>query len=453
MAAPAAARSCSRAGARRSPTRPGDPESVAAAPEPPTASRDTPAAKSSSPRPPLGGSASPRPASPGDNAVYRIDPDGVAREVFRARVLIYALAWHGDRLLVGTGPEGQLYEVREHGRESAPLARLDNGQILALLPEPQGGLLLGAGDPASVVRLTPGFVASGTFVSDVHDTKLISRFGSLNWRAERPAGTSVALQVRTGNVGEPDETWSAWSAEQTAPDALQGDRSARTVRPVPRHAGHEERRRDSRTALRFPSATRPRTFRPRSPGSTCPMSARVTGRPARPGSTLRWDVTDPNDDELSYTLHVRKDGWPDWVRLDEDPLTEKTYSWDTTAVPAGLYRLRVTASDRPSNNPDDALTRDRESEPFLVDHEAPAVSVTAQSRGATVTLKDNLTRLVKAAYALDGGEWTPDVPRRRPLRHPARDDHDQLCPISSRGPTSWSFAPRTRPGTSGPGMP
>ena len=36
-----------------------------------------------------------------------------------------------------------------------------------------------------------------------------------------------------------------------------------------------------------------------------------------------------------------------------------TYAWDTTAVPDGFYRVRVTASDRPSNNPDDALTDDR----------------------------------------------------------------------------------------------
>ncbi len=389
--------------------RPGDPESVTAAPEPSKPLADTPAAKSSSTRPPLGGSASPRPASPGDNAVFRIDPDGVAREVFRARVLIYALAWHGDRLMVGTGPEGQLYEVREHGRELTPLARLDNGQILALLPEPQGGLLLGAGDPASVVRLTPGFVTSGKFVSDVHDTKLISRFGSLSWRAERPAGTSVVLQVRTGNVGEPDETWSAWSDELTAPDA-----SKATVPPgrfVQYRATLATKNADVSPELRAVSLCyQTANLPPEITRIDVPDVSAGDGATRQTRLALRWEVTDPNDDELSYALHVRKDGWPDWVRLDEDPLTEKTYSWDTTAVPAGLYRLRVTATDRPSNNPDDAQTRDRESEPFLVDHEAPAVSVTAKSRGATVTLKDNLTRLTKAAYALDGGEWTPVFP-------------------------------------------
>jgi hypothetical protein len=121
-------------------------------------------------------------------------------------------------------------------------------------------------------------------------------------------------------------------------------------------------------------------------------------------------VTDPNGDDLSYTLHIRKEGWPDWVRLGDDPLTEKTYAWDTTAVPAGVYRLRVTASDRPSNAPGGALDRDRQSEPFLVDHQAPTVTVTPSDSGAAVALVDDLTRLVKAAYAVDGGEWVPVFP-------------------------------------------
>ena len=67
---------------------------------------------------PQGGSATPRPISPGDNAVYRIDGDGVPREVLRVKALVHALAWSNDRLLVGTGPEGQLYEVRQPRRGS-----------------------------------------------------------------------------------------------------------------------------------------------------------------------------------------------------------------------------------------------------------------------------------------------------------------------------------------------
>ena len=57
----------------------------------------------------------------------------------------------------------------------------------------------------------------------VHDTKLLSRFGALSWRSETPVGTAVALQVRSGNVGEPDETWSSWSAPQTDASAARAE--------------------------------------------------------------------------------------------------------------------------------------------------------------------------------------------------------------------------------------
>jgi hypothetical protein len=363
-----------------------------------------------SPTPPAAGSAAPRPIVPGDNAVYRIAADGVAREVFRSRVLVYALAWLDDRLLVGTGPEGVLHEVRNLGRESAPIARLDHGQILALLADSGGDLLLGTGDPGSVVRLTPGYAASGSLTSDVLDSKFLSRFGAVTWRADLPAGTSVSVQMRTGNVGEPDGTWSAWSAPQsdpaTAKAASPPGRFAqfRATLATTEAANTPELR---SVAVRYQTANLP----PEIAKIDVPDLSEADGATRQTKLSLRWDVSDPNGDDMAFTLHIRKDGWPDWVRLGEEALTEKKYEWDTTAVPAGIYRVRLTASDRPSNDAGEALSRDRTSEPFIVDHQAPAVSVVAGAQAkVSVTLKDDLTRLVKAAYALDGGEWVPIFP-------------------------------------------
>ena len=42
----------------------------------------------------------------------------------------------------------------------------------------------------------------------------MSRFGSLSWQADLPPGSSISFETRTGNVGEPDETWSPWTASQ-----------------------------------------------------------------------------------------------------------------------------------------------------------------------------------------------------------------------------------------------
>jgi hypothetical protein len=358
-----------------------------------------------------GGSAAPRPASPGDNAVYHVNPDGVAREVFRSKVLIFSLAWAEDRLFVGTGPEGQLFEVRDHARETIPLTKLDNTQILALLAEPDGGLILGAGDPGAVVRLSSGYLPEGTMTSEVHDAKLLSRFGTMSWQGGLSPETAITAQLRTGNVGDPDETWSPWSAEQTKPAPAIADvppgrfvqyrikLSSKDSKQTPELRGF---------AISFRSANLP----PEISRLEIPDVSAKDGAIRQTRLNVRWDVTDPNDDDVQYTLEFRKEGWPEWVRLGgETPITEKTYAWDVTAVPSGSYRLRLTASDRPSNSPDDASTDERTSNPFLIDHDAPTVTIKARDRtGAVVTLSDGLTRLVKADYAVDGGVWTPIFP-------------------------------------------
>ncbi len=333
----------------------------------------------------------------------------MVREVFRGKVLVYALALQKDHLFVGTGPEGQLYEIRDSGRESSPIARLDSGQILALLNESEGGLLLATGDPGGVVRVETGHVASGTILSDVKDTKLISRFGAISWRAEQPNGTSVALQVRSGNVAEPDTTWSDWSPEQTDPE------NAQAQVPVGRFVQYRVKlsTRDpavtpelSSVSLRYQSANLP----PEIVKLDVPDISALDGATRQTRLTFRWDVNDPNDDELHFNLQLRKEGWPDWVRLNEQPLSEKSFAWDTTSVPPGIYRVRLNASDRPSNNEEDALSRDKVSDTFIVDHEAPAVTIKPGLRRASATLKDKLTRITRAAYAVDGGEWNPVFP-------------------------------------------
>lgn len=368
-----------------------------------------PAQLKSSPRPPVGGSAAPKAVTPGDNAVFRIEPDGVVREVFRAKALIFALAWSEDRLLVGTGPNGQLFEVRDRGMENTPIAKLDNGQVLSLLAEPDGGILLGTGDPGSVVRLSSGFVPQGELVSEVFDTKLLSRFGAVTWRADAPVGTSLTVQVRTGNVGEPDDTWSTWSATQTDPLASRAESPpGRFVQYRVRFATKDSSNTPelSSVALSYRSSNLP----PEINRLDVPEISATDGAAKQARLNLRWDVSDPNGDDLHFTVQVRKDGWPGWINLTETPITEKFYAWDTTAFPSGYYRVRLTASDRPSNRPEDAVSRDRESTSFVVDHEPPQVSITPREKQTMVLLADGLTRIAKAESSLDGGTWTPLFP-------------------------------------------
>ena len=129
---------------------------------------------------------------------------------------------------------------------------------------------------------------------------------------------------------------------------------------------------------------------------------------------LKWTATDPNEDELTYSLSIRKEGWKNWVEL-EASLDKKEYEWDTTTTPSGVYQVKVVASDRKDNSAEEALTGERVSDPLVVAHTPPAVNIKVVGmEGDTAvveaTAADPLVRLTAASFAVNGKKWTNVFP-------------------------------------------
>jgi hypothetical protein len=359
-------------------------------------------------------SGAPAPSAPagGENSVYRIGLDGSVREVFREKTLVLSLLRQGGHFFVGTGMEGQLFEVNEATRERTEVARLDHGQVLCLCRRRDGSVVIGAGDPGKLYVLQDNFASSGTVTSDVFDARLVSRWGALRWQADTPEGTKVTVAVRTGNVSEPDETWSDWSAEQTdgeqavvaAPPAryLQYRLTLSSDNPVVSPAVRS-------VSLRYATTNQaPEITKVEVPD----LNAVNLDNPKK--LKFKWAATDANEDELSYSVFVRKEGWREWVLLEED-LDKTDYEWDTTTTPSGLYRLKVVASDRKDNAEKDALSAERISAPFVVSHAPPTVSVKATAAdGDRVVVEamasSPLVRLTAASFAVNGKKWVNVFP-------------------------------------------
>ena len=332
--------------------------------------------------------------------------------MFRDKLLILALAKHQGRLLAGTGMQGQLFEIDESTKEKLELARLDHGVIQCLLQRRNGSIVIGAGDPGKLYVLDDAYAASGSVTSDVLDAKIISFWGNMNWKATAPAGTSATVAVRSGNVAEPDATWSAWSEEQAE---AQG---AKAAAPTARYLQYRVTLKTSN-----PKATpefRHLTLRYKTTNQAPDITAfDVPDLDAAPQDNpkkfrLKWTAVDPNEDELTFAVHFRKEGWKDWVLL-EDNLDKKDLEWDTTTIPSGLYQFKVSASDRRDNGPEDARNVERTS-PFVpVTHLPPAVSVKLSSLDGDkavleATATDPLVRLTEAAYSIDGKRWVSIFP-------------------------------------------
>jgi hypothetical protein len=123
----------------------------------------------------------------------------------------------------------------------------------------------------------------------------------------------------------------------------------------------------------------------------------------------RWLSTDDNGDTLTFKLEIRGVNETGW-KLVKDKIRDHYYSWDSTAFPDGKYVVRVTASDEPSNPPDQALTATLESDSFLIDNTAPEITgLLGSPTGGKIEVrfhaKDTLSDIEKAEYSINGGEW------------------------------------------------
>ncbi|MCP5109215.1 MAG: hypothetical protein GY953_00105 [bacterium] len=166
--------------------------------------------------------------------------------------------------------------------------------------------------------------------------------------------------------------------------------------------------------LTLPSLNGPKRSSPAKPATAMTSQSMQSSKGF---AGVRWLSEDDNGDKLVYKVEIRGEAETEWKLLEEE-LSKAYFSWDSTAFSDGEYRVRVTASDAPSNPPSQALTAQLVGEPFLIDNSPPEISgltVARQGGAATASWKaeDALNVIGKAEYSLDGGEWTVVQPTTR----------------------------------------
>ncbi len=90
--------------------------------------------------------------------------------------------------------------------------------------------------------------------------------------------------------------------------------------------------------------------------------------------TISWRGIDPNGDPLRYDVDARREGTDLWFLIRKE-VEEPFCSFDTTALPDGRYRFRVTASDHLANPEPEALTATEETPIVVIDNTPPAMKV------------------------------------------------------------------------------
>src|SRR5258707_187297 len=374
------------------------------------------------------------------SAIYRINPDNSVETLWSSKdENIYDVLALEKQILFSTDQEGRIYGLAPDRRVTL-VTQTNEGETVRLLPS-EHSVLAATGNMGRIFRMGEGPGASGSYESTVHDSSTASRWGTVTWRADVPAGATLQFRTRSGNSTKPDRTWSDWSAPLTA------SAGSRITSPNARYiqwkaemtgTGGATPALQSVTLAYLPQNTPPvikniniitqaaPTLQAKaavSSGAAYSVTvsdtdtassgspAQTLSRPAAQQITITWRAEDPDGDRLIYSLYFRGEEETQWKLLRAN-LHENSITFDSDVFADGKYFFRVVASDRETNPPASAREATLISAPMMVDNTPPLVTMGDVKRtGATAHVEwdaaDSASALRRCEYSLDANSWVP----------------------------------------------
>ena len=358
---------------------------------------------------------------PGKGWLYRFDAQGRPEKLMHHDEFHYmALALDdAGAPYVGTGVEGRVYTVDDTHRVTL-VADTDERQVGALVLRGGQGKgpitgLIASSDPAVAHPILGRGGADAVWTSKPLDAGLRAKFGHISWQSKG----ALEVTSRTGDTAAPDGTWSNWS-EPVAQAGL-------ITSPIGRY--FQVRARWSRD----PNAELSNVLIPFVTENLRAVVTEITAQPkgahesreglvssgAEPvkhdaGIKLVFHVDNPDADELRYRASFRREGdslWRDITRPDEVLIKNET-EWDTSTLPEGKYRVRVTVTDELANPPETTLEHTFESAPVVVDNTPPVFrGLALKGRRLTGQVVDGVGPIARVEISVDGRpDWHPLAP-------------------------------------------
>ncbi len=362
--------------------------------------------------------------------------DGPPRKIWGGHDdILYSLAWTQEGVLAATGNRGRVYRIHDDGTW-ADVAHLEASQVTGFADSGKG-IYATTANAGKLFLLSHGEASEGNYLSEVFDAGVFAQWGRAEVERGPAQSSAVQMYARAGNIENPQRAWGDWK-EFTPNTSAIGIESSRFMQwKLVEHPGsavgsvainylpvnmppvvdeivvapgaransiQQQPGQPQQITINFPSTQNQGISFGQEPGKE-PLSA-VKDRTA---VTVRWAAHDDNGDDLTFSLYYRGEGERNWQFL-HDHITERFYSFDSSQLPDGHYRVKVLASDARSHNPGEALTADRISDEFVVDTTPPVVSgleahlVDGKIR-ALLTATDATSPVARAEYSIDAGRW------------------------------------------------
>jgi len=375
-------------------------------------------------------------------AVFQVSPEGLSRKLWSSNEeMPFSLVFDKsrERIIFATGNQGRLYAVNKNG--DYELLTQETPEQLYALYELNGKYYVIGNNPALLGILLPEGNLSGNYLSPVLEAGGTSIWGSISWEADLPAGTTIQVQSRSGNSGEPDDTWSDWSPPYARPDE-------KILSPAGRYLQLRVNLK-AQAGQKFPAVQKLVVFYQQL--NLAPVIEKVEVLPAnqvyikppeqeeiilglekasaegagkkedggfflnpkkseRQGfRTITWEASDDNNDKLNFNVYIRPEKDKNW-HLMADGLTDKIISFDTRHYPDGTYFIKIEASDLPANPPGTEKKVEKISRPVVIDNSLPEVKnfvATKTNRGLEVSFSavDKYSYIEEVKYLVRPDDW------------------------------------------------
>jgi len=387
----------------------------------------------------------------GRSTVVYFPKDGYPETVVaRANLAFYALARRGDTLLIAGGEQGDVLGYDLIARQGLSFAGSDSAQINAIVPVTKASDETGA----SVSRFlalrnnAPGlalidFSADGPRSAETRrlDLGIAAQLGALRLaRVRNVPSEKLSIDVR-GNLGSDEiEGWTPWLPTERRSDGwIARNLRARNVKLRIRIEGTKDAavELDNSTLYYLPQNRRPvlveyRTVTPNyalipspessgSPTTTLSQLIAATDHddkrkspllsstvvPSPGNQIVTWNVTDPDNDIVTCTFSIRREGTDPWTDLAVN--TRDGYAqFNTTHLEDGVYQTRLIATEQAPRAKADRLSVTFDTEELIVDNTPPTLSeltVTREADGVKISVSghDALSLLDGAEYVFNNG--------------------------------------------------
>lgn len=344
------------------------------------------------------------------STIYKADKQGFVKEIFQEKSVFFCMTKQEDKLLLGTGGNGQLFRISPNEEIQKVIYDDPNAPQITSLATSDDNILIGTANPAKLIKLTPDYSPKASYTSEMIDAGQPARWGKLQIDASIPANCEVLVASRSGNVKDTNApTFSDWTEYKKITKPVNLDC------PVGRFCQYK-------LLFKTDSPDKTPIIREVAIANTVPNIApqvqdvSIESVKNKPGTfNISYKTEDDNSDKLIYKISFRPNGWSNWIEI-EDTLEEPEYLWDSRTVEDGRYEIKVTANDRKSNSEQTALTGSRVSDLFVVDNTAPSLEkinfdYDSDNVVISLTVTDNLSVISNLEYTVDSSkDWMSSIP-------------------------------------------